>query len=786
MQYSRIFLVLVALLAASPTRGADQDSIVGKVFDGDSGEGVASATVQLEGTRYGTHTEADGRFALTGVPAGRYTLRVSIIGYARARLQVVVVEGETAEMEVFLEVDPLQSEETVVTASRWERRISEVSASVVVVEDAIADTKMFNIKEALSGTPGVLIDTKNQGYDSRFIIRGAGLKARYGVRDIMVLLDGVPITDPDGLTRLDFVDTRLIERVEVVKGPNSTLWGANAAGGVVNMITRGPFERKGGTVEIGGGEFSTRSLHLSYSGRAGSRLFYTLSGSRRQSDNEWREWNEFWTNQLSAQVSWLASDAAVLENRLSYTKASLQLPGKLDEEQFGEYERSGEAPVTFEPWRASGRYSEIFFFSSRLTRKFGDLTLTPMVYVNQWSHYHPVTGRVNDADTYTYGADIQVNDSHAVGGIEGTLSAGVTIRSDDQETDYFAYAEHLDSSSGRILEVLSDEPGELIEKQDREVLLYGIYAQESLRPNDRLIVDLGLRLDRVEMDVSGTKWADYSWGTGAYVECPDPGLADCGDYRKEKTYSAFSPRLGLNYRLAEGLNLFGNVATGIQTPTEGEISENPGLKLVEVYNYELGLKVRRPRWNAELAAYYSPMKNEVTQVVTEGGASEYLNAGETDRKGVEVSGAYLLTPELRLGFGYSYTDYRFEEFSEPVRTGRSQVDVDRSGNRLPYIPEHQSSLFARYRHPRGLKFGIRFHNWGSYYVDNANTEKYEGYSWSTNAMLGYEWQGLDISLNVDNLTDKQYAVEVEKDTGGVKRFTPAMPRNLVTRLTYRF
>ncbi|MGE5790167.1 MAG: TonB-dependent receptor plug domain-containing protein, partial [Syntrophaceae bacterium] len=98
-------------------------------------------------------------------------------------------------------------DEVVVTATRTERATEEVPAGVsVVTKEDIKDTRMFNLSEPLKGLPGVLSESKNGGYDTRLIIRGAGLKARYGVREIMVLLDGVPITDPDGMTRLDFVD----------------------------------------------------------------------------------------------------------------------------------------------------------------------------------------------------------------------------------------------------------------------------------------------------------------------------------------------------------------------------------------------------------------------------------------------------------------------------------------------------------------------------------------------------------------------------------------------------
>ena len=308
-----------------------------------------------------------------------------------------------------------------VTATRTERKTEEVPASVVVVNaEDLKDTRMFNLKEALMGVPGVLIDTKNQGYDSRLIIRGAGLKARYGVRDIMVLLNGVPITDPDSFTRLDFIDTQLIESIEVVKGPSSTLWGANAAGGVINITTKSPLLRKGGTIKIGAGDFDTQNYHLSYSNNLDENLFFTVSGSRRESDNSWRRWNKFWTNQFSIEPSLILDDGTTWENHFSYTKASLQLPGKLDENQFEKYKETGAAKETEGPWQFMGRYSEVFFFSSRLSKEIGNFELKPLVFLTKWTQHHPVTGRINDADTISFGTDIQVNNKHMIGAVSYT------------------------------------------------------------------------------------------------------------------------------------------------------------------------------------------------------------------------------------------------------------------------------------------------------------------------------------------------------------------------------
>lgn len=675
-------------------------------------------------------------------------------------------------------------EEVSVTATRIERKTAEVPASVTVVgEETIQETQMFNIKEVLQGTPGVLIDTRNQGYDSRMIIRGAGLKARYGVRDIMVLLDGVPITDPDSLTRLDFIDTQLIQQVEVVKGPNSTLWGANAAGGVVNMITRSPFEREGGVAKLGIGDFSTRSYHLSYSDNLADTFYYTLSGSRRESDNSWRRWNEFETNQANLQGALMFEDGSTLESYFGYTEADMQLPGKLDESQFKEYENTGRARETEGPWQHSGRDSEIFFVNAKYTKELGPWEFKPLLYLNQWTHLHPITGRINEADTWTFGGDLQVNRSRLLAGMKSTLTFGVTGRWDDQETEYYRYADFSTTSGGRIRQVLSDRKGAWIESQDRKVDLYGFYVQESIRPTDRWIVDLGLRYDEIRMDITGERIEEYSYSRGQYLPADDPDDVD-------KTFSDFSPRIGVSYQLSEWFHIYGNVSQGIQTPTESEIGENPDLDPVTVQNYELGLKARTPQWSFDSAVYYSPVKDEVVQVIGQGGDSEYVNSGETDKRGFEFTGSWRPPWQslegLEIGASYSYTDYTFDEFTEPVRAGAEVVNMDRSGNTLPFIPTHQYSLYGLYRHSSGVKCKLETFSWGSYYMDNANTEEYGGYDFVANAMVGYEKGPFEVYLNVDNLFDKQYAVEVEKDTQGVKRYTPAAPRIFFVRLAYHF
>lgn len=477
------------------------------------------------------------------------------------------------------------------------------------------------------------------------------------------------------------------------------------------------------------------------------------------------------------------NDGATLESYLGYTEADLQLPGKLDEAMFEEYENTGEAKESEGPWQYSGRYSQIYFANVKYNKTAGPWEVTPLLYLNKWNHRHPVTGRINEADTYTYGADLQVNHNHHFDTATGVLTFGATGRWDDQKTDYYRYADLSTTPSGRIIQVRSDRKGNWTESQDRRVDLYGVYAQESFRPTDRWIVDAGLRYDEIKMKISGTRVEEYSYSAGQYVPASDPEDVN-------KTFTGLSPRIGLTYKITKGWNVYASYAKGLQAPTEGEISDNPDLDPVTVQNYEIGLKARAHSFMFDAAVYFSPVQDEVVQVIGPSGESDYVNSGETKKRGFEFSGAWQVPWKslkgLEIGASYAYSDYTFKEFTEPVRSGPTVINQDRSGNRLPFVPQHQYSFYGRYRHFSGVSLKLETFSWGSYYMDNANTEKYEGYGFATNAMLGYERGPWRLSLNLENLFDSRYAVEALKDTQGDKQFTPAAPRTFMLQLVYNF
>jgi iron complex outermembrane receptor protein len=660
-------------------------------------------------------------------------------------------------------------EDVVVTATRTERKTDEIPAGISVVnEEDIKNSRMFGLKEALSGLTGVQSETKNGGYDARLIIRGAGLKARYGVREIMILLDGVPITDPDGMSRLDFVDTQLVERIEVVKGPNSTLYGANAAGGVVNIITRNPYEEIK-SVKIAYGSENTQLYNLIYGASFGATSV-TVAGTRK-STNSWRQWNNFDSNQANLKIGHFLDEKTSLDFNFGFTDANIQLPGSLTREQFD----TDISQLTSEPWRNSGRYSTIYNTSLKMEKEMGNLKLKPLVYFQHWSHYHPVTGLINDGGADIYGTDIQVDWKHVFFGMDGVLTSGVSAQVDTPTGSKYTYLNVRTIPSGRIVSTLSDTKGTLAQTDDDTVAKWGIYAQESLRPNDSWIIDMGVRFDQVLFDLASQVYQSYNYASGKYVSDRESIFVD-------KTFNYVSPRIGAVFKINSIYSLYGTISTGFQTPQSSELSTNPGLDPSTTINYETGARARFEGGHSiDLSLFYMDVSDEVVQTYLPGGESSYSNAGSTTKKGIELSAKAQVLPGLYLGGAYTFSDFHFDTFLEPIN-GKL---YNRDGNYLPYIPRHQYSMYAFYKHPCGFKSKLETYSWGKYYVDNANSEMYHGYDFLTNLMVGYEYGNWDITFDLNNILNQKYAMEVTKDTS-TTRYRPGAPISYFGKITYNF
>ena len=670
-------------------------------------------------------------------------------------------------------------EEVSVTATRLERPTAEVPQAVSVVgADEIESEPMTNITDALDGVPGVLIDTKNGGYDARVVIRGAGVKARYGVREIMVLQDGVPMTDPDSFSRFDMLDLQEIERIEVAKGP-ANIYAPGSVGGAVQIITKSAFDRSADRLKVSAGTEDQKGFHLRKGAWINDSAAVTLTASHRESRPDWRRWNEFRNDRLGIKAAWESLEGDFLEADISYTDAAMQIPGDMSPAQFAEFQRTGEQKETQSAFKHSSRDSRTILASVKYERTFDDLTLKPRAYVNRWEHFHPVTGAINEnPGNWVLGTDLEAAWNHDLGTGPAVLNGGLTLRTDvgnGQKKYQYADVNTVPRFFGpppltSISATLSDAKGALMEETDEQMSIVGLFAHETVPLAETVTLDAGARIDKAMFSMEGFQWTRYDYGLGNYF--PGDGAIDV-----EADFLMVSPRVGVSWDARDDLNLYGSVARGEQVPSMSELESNTGLEPSRALSYEVGAKLRRDRVSLDAAAYWTQSQDEITRIISNGD-SVYMNAGEVLKRGMELSGAVGVAGGVSVGGSYAFSHYEFQEFAEPVRG----TNVSRAGNRLPYVPMHQWSLHADWQGPHGLTARIETRSWGEYYMDNANSQTHSGYDFLTDVSAGWKSGPHQLRFNVQNLFDKRYAAQAEKGVYGNVDYDAGRPRTLM--LTY--
>lgn len=257
-----IFFVL--LLSAPLSSAQDTGSIKGVVLDVYSGDPLPFANVVLVGTQRGAAADQNGEFVIAGVPPGEYQVKATFIGYEAAVEPVSLAAGGEASLRFELREDFFQTQQIVVTATRTEKLMQDVPVVTEVVTRAEIEEKgAEDVSEILEDRPGIAIESGTTG--NKFLYMN-GVDSRR----LLILVDNVPVSGKlNNRIQLNLIDSDKIDHIEIVKGPGSALYGNDAMGGVINIITRGYSE----------------NLKISANGRAGSNELYSgnvsLTGGKK-------------------------------------------------------------------------------------------------------------------------------------------------------------------------------------------------------------------------------------------------------------------------------------------------------------------------------------------------------------------------------------------------------------------------------------------------------------------------------------------------------------------------
>ncbi len=656
----------------------------------------------------------------------------------------------------------------VVSGSRVEHTSFDLPAAIDVIDAArIRDGQLrVNASEALSAVPGLVAGNRqNYAQDLQISSRGFGARSAFGVRGVRLVTDGIPASMPDGQGQAATFNLDMAERIEVLRGPFSALYG-NHSGGVVQLFTREGSVRPTIELNLAGGSDGARKGDLNAQGKSGG-IGYVVDVSRFETDG-YRHHSAASREQAFAKLTMAPSATSKLTVvASSLTQDDTQDPLGVTLATWRRDPRAGEidATDTRTPKRTiADRYNtrkSIEHHQAGLSfeQRFGDDRLKLMAYggnrqVIQYQAFSkfvqtPVSqsGGVVDFDRDFHGADLSWNSVRHLGG--GKLSATVGIDYGHSTDDRQGYENFIGNEFGL--------KGRL--RRDEEDVLSSVdpYAQAEWQ-GGAWAVTAGVRHSRMKVDVS-----DRYLGNGN----------DSGGVK----YSNTTPVLGLLYKVTPSLNLYASAARGFETPTLNELfysgrgaGFNFKLAPAKSTHAEAGVKAylgSHTRINA--AVFRVRTTDELVVDTAIGGRTSYRNASKTSRHGAEVS----LDSELGAGFStrLALTSLR-AVYDQPF-------GAVKAGSRLPGVPN--ANMFAELAwNSSGGAFSAAVEGLASskVYAEDANAETpAPGYGIANvrvQARQGFGGWQLKEYVRINNLLDKQYVGSVIVGDAN-KRYYEAAP-----------
>ncbi|MBI2503874.1 MAG: TonB-dependent receptor [Candidatus Latescibacteria bacterium] len=280
MTWRIVALLLIAWDGAVLADEEGEGRLVGKVED-EAGQALAGANVAVKGAQIpggrGVSTDGQGKYQMGDLHPGAYEVRASYVGHKPAVKEIQVGAGEELKLDFVLTSTLIVLEQSVISASRTQEKVLEAPASVAVVEaPEIRNRPVLSVSEHIKNVPGV--DISRTGLvQSNAVVRGFN-NVFSGA--LMTLTDNrlahVPSLRLNAYNFIPVVNDD-IERIEVVLGPGSALYGPNSANGVMHILTRSPLNSQGTSIRMGGGERSLRQVEVRHAGVVESKLGYKIS-----------------------------------------------------------------------------------------------------------------------------------------------------------------------------------------------------------------------------------------------------------------------------------------------------------------------------------------------------------------------------------------------------------------------------------------------------------------------------------------------------------------------------
>ena len=678
-----------------------------------------------------------------------------------------IAQEEKAQKEYELEI-------MTVTAEKREENIQEVPASITTLSDVlIEDAGIVDVEEMIQQIPNMFMVKTGNHTGQKFFIRGIGGATTDPAVGLYV--DDVSISSTFGYD----IELFGVERIEVLRGPQGTLYGRNTMGGVVNIITKKPGNQYEGKASVTYGNYNSQDYRAMVSGpMVKDKLLFGISGIKYVSDGYFDnkylgtdDGDEKDDTNGRVHLRWLPTD--VLDITLS---------GNIDT-----YEGGFDS---FAPISEARKHNTMMDYHGDVENDANGQSLR-VLYDAPWFKLTSITARRDLECTQTFDMDFTSDDiyrtyqknEHKQWSQELRLSS----HNDDSPLEWLVGAYYFDEEMDNSLtyDMRQGFPAWGIPpfKQNQPNSLdtegQAFFGQATYTLFEKLGLTAGLRYDHEEKDFDGKMYYDQDLSAWGMLPITTEG---------EKTSEEWLPKFVIDYSCTSDLMTYVSVARGyksggfnIWSSSLTYLSYDPEYS----WNYELGLKSSwlDNRFIFNTALFYIDWKDQqITQLLS---ANDWVikNAGESHSQGFEVELLARPITGLELTAGFGYTDAKYDDYKDPL-AGANYDD-----KRISNAPEYTYNLAAQYRYASGFFARVDLLGVGGSYYDDANTQTEDAYE-IVNIRLGYEGEykgfGFDVYVWAKNLFDKEYATRAFDMGGGNWFGRGGDPQTFGITLTGRF
>lgn len=669
-------------------------------------------------------------------------------------------------------------ETVLITGSIVERAVAEAPYAVAVVgRDTLrAAGPQINLSEALSRVPGLTVANRsNFAQDLQIGSRGFGARATFGVRGIRLLADGIPASGPDGQGQVAQFDLAGAERVEVLRGPFSVLYG-NSSGGVISLVSA-PVKRFEAEGELDLGGFGLQQLRAAVASPLGGGFSLRASAAAMAYEG-FRPHASAQRELGNLRLGWQGAADSVVLTAGAWSQPA-QDPLGLTAAQFAADPYQTTPQATQYDTRKDSSQQQL---GASWKHRFGDGALRDAQLVG-WRGQRSVTqflaiapgtqgnakhgGGVVDFDREFAGLDARLR--FAWTGIDLQLGLAHDRQSDARR----GYENFTGTGASQVLGVF----GKLRRDESNRARSTDVYAQGEFALGSSLSASAGLRSGRVQLSAE-----DHYLGNG-----DDSGAV---------SYRYTNPVLGLRWQPAAGWQLHASAARGFESPTLTEMAYRPDgtggfntALLPQVSRQvELGAKWRGQGLDADLALFQIRTRDEIGIASNAGGRASYQNTGRTERRGLELGAGWQPAAAWRMRLALTLLDASYSDGFTTCTTipcSAAAVPVA-AGNRIAGAPRSGGFAELAWRSAALGEFGLEWRGGGRNAANDVNDAFAAGYGvaalrWSAGVDTGNGTR-LESLVRLENLTGRRYAGSLIVNESNNRYYEAGAPRNLLLAL----